>query len=47
MDPLENKELRHLIVSGFLRYLETKPEIRNNPLVKDAYSKLKKELDGK
>ncbi|MDD5067120.1 MAG: hypothetical protein PHF84_08750 [bacterium] len=45
MDIMDNKELKNIIVSGFLKYLESKPEVKNNPLIQEAYTKLKKEIE--
>lgn len=41
MDKVTREELKQKIISNFIKYIESKPELTCDEMIKDAFQKLK------
>lgn len=41
MEKVTRKELKDKIITNFIKYIESRPEIKRDDMIKEAYKKLK------
>ena len=41
MDKVTREELKQKIIQNFLKFIESKPELKRDDMIKDAFTKLK------
>ncbi len=41
MDKVTREELKQKIISNFIKFIESKPELTRDEMIKDAFQKLK------